>query len=337
MTSEGYFKNLDIDLLQKYAAQWAIDFNYIDFEKIELCRNSPPRRLAKHYKTTPKTLYAVVFHTKAEDVSYFLKLPKNKAELLKDHPSLWREKLNRRYFERLWNGSEHRCHIDRVRGDRHTPFFEKFCSEIGYRHTVYDQKLTALFGEDFQNVYHRGTFPGENYLEQWAFIPLMKGEALPLSVDNDTVSVVLYPASQGGRGVSEKAQTKGTDKFGCPVGTKWEDIKITLIDDDTVRLETPNVNGRYSYHDLGMSDKRSGNRPTVIWVLLKLFAKYQGEISRNSDVDYDPKLTDNVKRLNKHLKGLFGIDDTIFLAHYKKNGAYKTKIFFSDQTIATHL
>jgi hypothetical protein len=29
-----------------------------------------------------------------------------------------------------------------------------------------------LIGNDFKNIYHQGCFPGENYLDEWGFIPL---------------------------------------------------------------------------------------------------------------------------------------------------------------------
>ena len=120
----------------------------------------------------------------------------------------------------------------------------------------------------------------------------------------------------------------------CEPGTKWEDIKITLIDYEVVRIETPQGSGRFSYHELNMSDKRSGNKPTLIWHLFKIFAKSQGNISPTNP-DYDPRLPDMAKRLNSHLQKLFGIKESIYKGHYKAEKGYKTKIVFSDQTIAS--
>lgn len=120
----------------------------------------------------------------------------------------------------------------------------------------------------------------------------------------------------------------------CESGTKWENIKITLIDNDTIRIETPKRNGLFSYHELGMSDKRDGSKPTQIWLLLKLFAKFTGRIDSKTD-KYDPKRPDIAKRLNKHLKDLFGIKESIYMYHYKTHKAYITKLVFSDQTERT--
>lgn len=146
--------------------------------------------------------------------------------------------------------------------------------------------------------------------------------------------------------------------FPCKPGTKWEDIKITLTDNETVRIKTPLGEGLFPYHKLNMYDKRMGNRPTMLWGLLTLFAKNGGFISSRSE-EYNPTLQSTAKRLNKHLQNLFNIRGSIYESHYKKlkrfpvdpiekkkmpeqdllttqneRGlkGYKTKIFFSDQT-----
>ena len=120
--------------------------------------------------------------------------------------------------------------------------------------------------------------------------------------------------------------------FPCKPGTKWEDIIMTLGANDMVKIKTPQGEGRFTYHELGMSDKRAGDKPTMLWELLKLFAKNQGFIS-SQNPNYDPKLPDTAKRLNKHLKGRFRINETIYIGHYKKEKGYKTKIKFYDHTL----
>jgi len=129
-------------------------------------------------------------------------------------------------------------------------------------------------------------------------------------------------------------QPKESEKnvFPCEPGTNWEDITITLVADNMVRIRTPKGEGRYTYPELGMKDKRVGDKPTMLWALLKIFANSQGFISSQNS-KYDPKVPDTAKRLNAHLKKLFGIKESIYTAHYKKEKAYRTKIKFSDQTI----
>ena len=122
-------------------------------------------------------------------------------------------------------------------------------------------------------------------------------------------------------------------KLTVPPGTRWEDIKITLISNDTVRIKTPDSEKRFTYSELGLLDERTGDRPTRLWGLLKIFAQNQGVFSADN-TDYDPKLPDATKALNKHLKEFFGINDSIFKGHYKKERGYKTKILFGDQTYA---
>jgi hypothetical protein len=120
--------------------------------------------------------------------------------------------------------------------------------------------------------------------------------------------------------------------FPCRTGTNWKDVIITLIENEAVRIDTPQGSSKFSYHELGMSDKRSGNKPTMLWALFKIFAQNQGYIAP-TNIKYDPKLPDTAKRLNRHLQTLFNIPESIFTDHYKKEKGYRTKIFFSDQTI----
>lgn len=131
--------------------------------------------------------------------------------------------------------------------------------------------------------------------------------------------------------------------FPCKPGAKWDDIKIKLISNEIVWIETPQKKGRYSYHDLRMVDKKSKEKPTKIWEILKLLAMYNGRLDSNIPesakrillnefgIDYRNKLPEYTKRLNKHFKELFGIDDSIFKYHYKKHKAYITKIDFQDR------
>lgn len=116
----------------------------------------------------------------------------------------------------------------------------------------------------------------------------------------------------------------------CKPGTKWEDIKITLIKDELVRIITPDGEGLFTYHQLGMADRRKGDQPTMLWGLFKMFAEYRGFISSKHIEHYDPAIPNTTKRLNINLQKVFGINESIYTAHYKKAKGYKTKIFFSD-------
>ena len=63
------------------------------------------------------------------------------------------------------------------------------------------------------------------------------------------------------------------------------------------------------------------------------FAKNIGELHAKEN-NYTGYLPDQTKRLNYHLRKLFGINDSIYKWHYKKYKGYKTKIQFSDATQA---
>ena len=144
----------------------------------------------------------------------------------------------------------------------------------------------------------------------------------------------LYQAGEGGSDNKQPNRNKKKLILTCKSGTTWKDITMTLIANDTLRIKTPQGEGRFTYHELGMSDKRTGDKPTMLWALLKLFAEKKGFIS-SQNVEYDPKLPDTAKRLNKHLQGLFGIQDSIYQAHYRKEKGYRTKIKFSDARQST--
>lgn len=119
--------------------------------------------------------------------------------------------------------------------------------------------------------------------------------------------------------------------FPCAPGTKWNEIIFTVKADDLVFVQTPHGRARVSYHQLGFADRRSGDRPKgTIWPLFLLFAQLKGEIS-SANTKYDRNLTDGTRRLNKHLNRMFGIDDSIYKAHYKKSRCYQTKFTICDE------
>jgi len=132
---------------------------------------------------------------------------------------------------------------------------------------------------------------------------------------------------------SKEAQATTKPLFSLPEGTEWKDIIIALVADNMVRVETPQCKGRFTYHQLGMSDKRTGDKPTVVWEVVKLLCKNRGSIARETPY-YDPRLPDWVKRTDKHLQNIFGIKESIKQGHYKTMRGYKMKIKFHDETFS---
>jgi hypothetical protein len=141
--------------------------------------------------------------------------------------------------------------------------------------------------------------------------------------------------------IEEKSEKINTKLLPCKRGTRWEDVKIILIENDAIKIETPEGRRRFSYHELGMANIKSG-KLKIDWHILKLFAAYSGRLDNQVEepvkrtllndfnINYYKKLPDYTKRLNKHLKEFFGIKNSIFKYHYKKYKAYITKIEFSD-------
>jgi hypothetical protein len=72
--------------------------------------------------------------------------------------------------------------------------------------------------------------------------------------------------------------------FPCPSSTTWEwkQITVTLLPDEIVRIKTPLGEGRFTYHNLGFTNRTKGNNPIAIWETLKLFCKFEGAMMLNS-------------------------------------------------------
>lgn len=121
-----------------------------------------------------------------------------------------------------------------------------------------------------------------------------------------------------------------------PPGTKWDEISIKLISEETVRITVPDVDNKiYTYQDLNMHGKKS-DAPGILWGYMIRFCLAKG-IILSGEQHFDEKLSDNAKRLNKHLTRIFGIEEKygIYTGHYKtkkgpeKKRGYETKIHFS--------
>lgn len=119
--------------------------------------------------------------------------------------------------------------------------------------------------------------------------------------------------------------------FPCDPGTAWEHVTFILKTDELVYVKTPKGEARVRYDLLGFADKRSGDDPNkTTWPLFTVLARFGGEISSKSS-HYKRELPDHARLLNKHLKSLFEINESIFTAHYRKEKRYKTRFSISDQ------
>jgi hypothetical protein len=119
----------------------------------------------------------------------------------------------------------------------------------------------------------------------------------------------------------------------APKGSTWGDVRITLIANDSVEITISGHTERCSYHELGMSDKRSGDKPRMMWWLLVRILKEGGFIPRASK-NYNPKLPDTIKGFKAHMKNLFKIQSDV-IGHYKKENGYRAQFIASDRTQVT--
>jgi hypothetical protein len=122
----------------------------------------------------------------------------------------------------------------------------------------------------------------------------------------------------------------------CDPGTKWDEIEITLISDDAVRIRTPKGMHRLSYSEMGLSDKRKGDKPSRLWILLERFCETKGTIQPKGKVDQS--LYKAVSDLNTKLQKFFGIPESFLSGgRYQERKGYVAKIHFADQRDAQAL
>lgn len=209
MPSSAYFDNLGLNELKQFAQEWVNDFKNIKIIRIELRRFSTPRRLVKDGPQA-KVLYAVVFWTledndydvKVNDILGTVELEVGEIGILPYFSSGgWRQ----RFLRYTTLDLEQRNHEQQVRGGIFTSTFNRLLAATKYMQTVPPTHYPKLFGNDFKNVYKTGAFPGYDYLKEWVFFPLAKGEDLPLSVQNSTPPVVLYTSHEKPGTVSAEA------------------------------------------------------------------------------------------------------------------------------------
>lgn len=106
--------------------------------------------------------------------------------------------------------------------------------------------------------------------------------------------------------------------FPADPGTKWNEVIISLIDLNKVKIS---MNGRekiFTYKQMQMVDKRNNNDSKISWKLLVRFLLNEGVIHN----DFDYKFIDGIKLFKSDMKNLFNIDEEL-IPHYKKAKKYK--------------
>ena len=174
--------------------------------------------------------------------------------------------------------------------DSENPFITAL-KEIKHADQFASQGRHRLFDSFFVNTVYREKPSGDgDYFREWTYIlrPSGSKDPLPRGVLAGRLYWILYPDS----GASDALQSTEITKtepdldvfkekkiFPCKPGTKWDDVKITLTGDDTVRIKTPQGEGVFSYHQLELADRRiPKGKATILWTLLESFAKNNGFI-----------------------------------------------------------
>jgi hypothetical protein len=132
----------------------------------------------------------------------------------------------------------------------------------------------------------------------------------------------------------EKIQQLYSDQdeavFPCSSQTKWDEIEMALLPaGDKFMIKTPLGRGYYDHMDFKLYDERTRNKkPSNLWVFLVLLAKGNGFVSLDGVQDFET-LSSNAKRLDKHLKQLFGIKESIYKGRCDRIGGYETNFKIS--------
>ena len=109
-----------------------------------------------------------------------------------------------------------------------------------------------------------------------------------------------------------------------PAGTTWENFTIKFMDDENVLIYVVGKQAKVSFKEMGFEDKRKNSVPNSQWLLLKLLAKYNGELNWDKP-EADEKIKKSKERLIKKLKSYFSIDYDPFHPYIKVR-SYKIKI-----------
>ncbi|MCF6147658.1 MAG: hypothetical protein E3K37_03265 [Candidatus Kuenenia sp.] len=130
--------------------------------------------------------------------------------------------------------------------------------------------------------------------------------------------------------------------FPIPYGVTPNEIDITFIDNDHVKIKVRETAETVHYAQIGFKHK-NGNKRIKLWDTLRIFAARDGTVTFQKFIIKKGKETsstseklvtqDDVKRLNKILCNCFGFNKKEKLIYYdKKNTAYKTQFKISDAT-----
>ncbi len=117
----------------------------------------------------------------------------------------------------------------------------------------------------------------------------------------------------------------------APPGTKWEDVTITLIASNVVEITIREGKEKFTYSELGFSDKRKGDAHDKLWVFFLALLKCGGDIGLGNSTFKKHLKPHDPSAFNMRMQKTFGINDSIF-PHYRANKSYKAKFKTMDRT-----
>jgi hypothetical protein len=172
--------------------------------------------------------------------------------------------------------------------------------------------------DDFQEVYKDK--PHENFLVEWRFVTKRPEDVVIKH------SWILFSRTDE----EKTTEQENTKIFPFNPKTKWEQIEMSLLPaGDKFMIKSPLGRGYYDHIDLKLNDKRTkSERPNDLWKFLKILARMDGFFSLQGVEDYE-ELSSKAKRLDWHLKQLFGINERSYKDRCNKIGGYKTKFKIS--------
>ncbi len=116
-------------------------------------------------------------------------------------------------------------------------------------------------------------------------------------------------------------------------GRRWEDVTITFISHDSVRIEAGDLDKRLHFAEMGFKDGRKGDIPDTRWAILREFAARNGTISWSDiNVKHSDKMKSAIKDIRKRLKAVLGVAEDPFYP-YRQVKAYKTRFTLRDVTV----
>jgi len=128
-------------------------------------------------------------------------------------------------------------------------------------------------------------------------------------------------------------------RFPTPSGTKWEEVTITFISNESIRIKAREVSKKFHFSEIGFGDRRSADKPNMIWKYFHALAQLSGELAWDDPLDLGGRPVDidrdvaqkRISVLRKTLQTIVGIkDDPIYT--YRKKGLYKTRFSLRDET-----